>query len=462
MTRTIFAKIFLWFWAAMATVTVSVLLIAALGGAQPLARRWLARSLDLYAVSAVDFYQQGGEARLAQYLDGIRKSAGVDAALIDPQGREILGRGLPPGTAMVLAQARRAGESRFHTRLRWSGASVVHTTQGDFYLVARVQPLRGFWSGQGLVPLLLRLIAALLSAAILCWLIARHLTQPIRTLQEAARKIAGGELSVRAAPSLAPRKDELADLAQDFDRMAERIQELLRKQQEMLGDISHELRSPLARLGVSLELARRGDREALERMQTDLDRLDALIGQILTLTRTQLHEGQRAETVVDLRAMAESIAQDASYEGSGAQKSVQVVRADDCQMRGDAALLRSCLENIVRNAVRYTNPGTTVEVNLTREEKGTPTARFTVMDRGPGVTEEALPRLFEAFYRTSESRERFSGGSGLGLAIAHKIVSLYGGRIAARNREGGGLVVEVELPLTGAFQIDSAVSKPSV
>jgi two-component system sensor histidine kinase CpxA len=461
-TRTIFSKIFLWFWFAMATVTVSVLLITVIGGAQPLARRWLARSLDLYAASAVDFYQQGGEARLEHYLDRIRDSSGIEAALIDPQGRDILGRGLPAGTERVFEQARRAGESRFHTWLRWTGASVIHTPQGDFYLVARVPPLRGFWSGQGLVPLLLRVTAALVSAALLCWLIARHLTAPVRTLQEAARRIAGGDLTVRAAPGIPPRNDELADLALDFDRMADRIQELLRKQQELLGHISHELRSPLARLEVSLELARRGDGEALERMQTDLDRLDAMIGQILTLTRAQLQEGQAAESTVNLRAMVESIAQDASFEGSGEQKSVVILQAADCGMRGDAALLRSCLENVVRNALRYTHPGTAVEVSLVRTEGIPPAAVFTVKDHGPGVSPEALPRLFEAFYRASDSRERWSGGSGLGLAIAHKVVSLYGGSIAARNRNGGGLEVEVVLPLAAAPQMGTAIGKRSL
>ena len=445
--RTIYAKIFLWFWLTIAAVTVSLMLITVIGGVQPLGRRWLTTSLDMYGRSAVDFYQQGGTSALRQYIDDIDRS-GLKAALIDPQGNDILGRGLPPLTARVLAEARRTGESRLHTRLIWAGASVVHTPQGDFIFVVRMFPLRGFWTPEGISVALLRWGIALLSAGLLCWLIARHITAPVRTLQVAARRIADGDLSVRATPGIPPRNDELADLAHDFDRMADRMQSLMHKQQELLGDISHELRSPMARMAVSLELARRGDREALERMQTDLDRLDALIEQVLTLTRLQLQEGRNLNSTVNLRTIVESVVADCDFEGKATAKSVVLTHADACWVKGDAALLRSCVENVVRNAVRYTAPDTSVDVSL-RNTGGAPSeALLSIQDRGPGVPPEALPKLFEAFYRVSPSRERESGGTGLGLSIAQKVASLHQGRISARNREQGGLVVEIRLPAT--------------
>src|SRR5262249_3154372 len=155
---------------------------------------------------------------------------------------------------------------------------------------------------------------------------------------------------------IAPRNDELADLARDFDRMADRIAGLLKKQQEMLGDISHELRSPLTRLGVSLELLRRGETDGVERMQTDLDTLNHLIHQILTLTRLQAYDGQKTETAINLRSIVEGVAEDADFEGRQQGKSVVIAHADDCWTKGDPALLRSCIENVVRNAVRHTNP----------------------------------------------------------------------------------------------------------
>ena len=455
MIRTIFAKIFLWFWIATAAVTASVLIITLLGGAQPLGRRWLAHSLDFYARSAVDFYTHGGNAELEKYLDEIEHSSGIYATLLDPQGNDVLGRGLPPRAERILAAARSRGESRFYTGIVWVGASLVHTPQGDYFLVARVYPLRGFWSQRNSVSAILRIIVALLSAGLLCWLIARHITAPVRALQSAARRIADGDLSVRATPEIPPRNDELADLAQDFDRMAERMQLLLRKQQELLGDVSHELRSPLARLSVSLELMRRGDHEAIERMQSDLDQLDKLIGELLMLTRVQLHDGSDGKTVFNLRKIVESIATDATFEGKNVEKSVVVNHADDCMMNGDPALVRSCIENVVRNALRYTKPQTNVEINLALRNGASAMADITVQDRGPGVPQESLPRLFEAFYRVSEARERESGGTGLGLSIAQKIVTLHGGTIAAQNRAGGGLMVEIRFP---ARKADSSSS----
>jgi two-component system sensor histidine kinase CpxA len=245
-------------------------------------------------------------------------------------------------------------------------------------------------------------------------------------------------------PTIAPRSDELADLARDFDRMAERIQSLIRKQQELLGDISHELRSPLARLGVSLELAQRGDKEALDRMQADLDRLDSMIEQILTLTRLDVREGEKLKTPVNLHAILASVAQDANFEGKETGRAVVLDAAEDCWVLGDAALLRSCVENVVRNAVRYTRPETKVEARLERRGRA---AHLAISDHGPGVPAEALPRLFEPFYRVSEARDLRIGGTGLGLCIAQKVVSFHGGSIAARNREGGGLVMEIDLPV---------------
>jgi two-component system sensor histidine kinase CpxA len=241
--------------------------------------------------------------------------------------------------------------------------------------------------------------------------------------------------------------DELADLAVDFDRMADRIQALLQEQQQLLGDISHELRSPLTRLSVCLELLRRGETDAVDRMQADLGRLDALIGEILTLTRLQTYGDRRTRAIVNLRSILESVVEDARFEGKEAEKSVRIAHADTCWLYGDPALLRSCFDNVVRNAIHYTKPHTDVSIALRlARERGSSSAHVLVADHGHGVPSEALPRLFEPFYCVSESRDRASGGSGLGLSIAQRIVLLHGGRIPARNPEGGGLEIEICLP----------------
>jgi len=449
MIRHIYTKIFLWFWVAMVVVSASVVLFAAITGTQPLGRRWMIRTIDYYGNAAVDFYASGGKPALQKYLNDIEQNSGIRATLFDPDSVDILRRGVPPLQANVLERTRETGKPQFHIGLRWTGTSLICRPEGTYILLAQVRPLRGVLTPQTAAAFVVRIVIALLVAGLLCLLLARHIAAPIRTLQTAAGRIANGDLSVRAVPSIAPRNDELADLAQDFDRMAEQVQALLRKQQELLGDISHELRSPLARLGVSLELVRRGEMDGVERMQTDLDLLEHLIGQILTLTRLQTQQHQRPETTVDLRSVVEGVAEDARFEGKESQKSVTISHAHDCWIKGDAGLLRSCIENVVRNAVRYTKPSSTVDISLDIP-KGSVTrfARIVIRDSGPGVPAEALPRLFEPFYRVSLSRDRNTGGTGLGLSIAQRIVVFHGGTIAARNRPEGGLETEIRLPLS--------------
>jgi two-component system sensor histidine kinase CpxA len=446
MIRHIYTKIFLWFWVVMIAVIGSVVIIAAITGAQPLGRRWLTRTLDYYGNSAVDFYVYSGKDKLAQYLDDIERNSGIRATLIDPQSRDILGRGVPRGGEALMEEARATGDSQIRITARWTGASAIHRDDGLYILVIQINPLRNVFTPGVLATLLLRLAIAILSAGALCWVLARHIAEPIRSLQITAGRLAGGDLSVRAGTEVTQRHDELADLAHDFNRMAERIQALLEKQQELFADISHELRSPLARLGVSLELVRRGEMDGVERMQTDIDRLDDMIGQILTLTRLQGQTAQRDATTVNLRSLIESVAEDARFEGKEAEKSVDFISADSCSVKGDPGLLRSAIENVVRNAIRYTKPGSRVTILLRTSGDEQRYAEIVIADNGEGVPAEALPRLFEPFYRVSASRDRDSGGAGLGLSIAHRIVTFYSGSITARNITNSGLEVIIRLP----------------
>jgi two-component system, OmpR family, sensor histidine kinase CpxA len=444
--RGIFYKIFLWFWFAMAMLGVAMMMFTVLTGYQPIGRRWMSRALDLYANSAVDFYTHGGAPQLNQYLDDIQESSGIRAALFDHNGHDLAGRGAPEGTLELMQKAAETGQSQIRTSLRWSGALVVPSPKGNYIFVAQVRALRGLLLQSDFGAAFLRLAVVLLCAGLLCLLLARHIANPIRQLQSAASRIAEGDFSVRASPALAQRNDELADLARDFDAMADRIQSLLEKQQELLGDISHELRSPLTRLTVSLELARRGDTTAFERIESDLKKLGGLIDQILTLTRLQTQADQHTQIPVSLRAILESIVEDARLEGKSENKAVRLDQPEDCRIKCDPNLLRSCLENVVRNALRYTRPGTTVAVHVAPNGGTPPLAEIRIADEGPGVPTEALPRLFEPFFRVSGARDRSTGGTGLGLAISQKVVKTYGGSIEARNREGGGLEVKITLP----------------
>jgi two-component system, OmpR family, sensor histidine kinase CpxA len=450
MIRGIYAKIFLSFALATLATTAAVFLITVATHSKTLGPSWMTGVLDQYTRSAVDIYEHGGKPRLAEYLDKIREASFLQSTLLDPQGRDILGRGVPPGAEKVLAQAQATGRTQFHIGLHWTGAAVDERPDGKYILVAKIIVPKGIVLGGTLETTVLGWILPAVAGALLCLFLGYHIAKPIRMLQGVAGKIADGDLSVRASPAIGSRKDELADLARDFDRMADRIQALLRKQLELLGDISHELRSPLTRLNVSLELVRRGKTDAIERMQADLRRLDTLIGQILTLTRLQTRDESRAETPVNLRSILESVAEDARFEVEEERKSVVISRADDCWLKGDPALLRSCIENVVRNAVRYTKPDTEVGLSLDLVRNGVDAARIVVDDRGEGVPAEALDRIFEPFYRVTEACEHQTGGTGLGLSIAQRIAVFHGGNIRARNREGGGLEVEIRLPANGS------------
>lgn len=446
MIHGIYAKIFLWFSFATLVTSGAVFLITVATHSQSLGPSWMIGVLDQYARSAVDIYVHGGKPRLAEYLQKIEDASFLQSTLLDPQNRDILGRGVPPGAEQVLAQARATGETQFHIRILWTGASVVDGPDGKYVLVAKVLiPYGGVLQG-ALATSVLGWLMPALAGALLCLLLGRHIAAPIRTLQSVAGRIADGDLSVRASPAFGSRKDELADLARDFDRMADRIQSLLRKRLELLGDISHELRSPLTRLNVSLELVRRGKTDAVERMQADLHRLDTLIGQILTLTRLQTRADRRTEIPVNLRSILESVAEDARFEVREDGKSVVISRADDCWLNGDPALLRSCIENVVRNAVHYTKPRTEVALSLDLVGGGSDSARILVADHGDGVPTEALSRIFEPFYRVTEARGHQIGGTGLGLSIAQRIAIVHGGSICVRNRDGGGLEMEIRLP----------------
>jgi two-component system sensor histidine kinase CpxA len=235
--------------------------------------------------------------------------------------------------------------------------------------------------------------------------------------------------------------------------MGQRLESMVKAQQRLLGDISHELRSPLARLGVALGLARqRAGMEAngaLDRIERESDNLNEMIGQLLTLTRLESGTDERKPSEVDLAALVRDVAEDADFEARSLNRSVQIVWTEKCSINGVEELLRSAVENVVRNAVRYTPEGTAVEVALRRQNGGGDRfALISVRDRGQGVPEESLEKIFRPFYRTEDARDRQSGGgTGLGLAITERAVRMHGGTVEAHNAKDGGLSVELRLRL---------------
>ena len=288
------------------------------------------------------------------------------------------------------------------------------------------------------------LLVFTIAGAIFCYLVSRYLTKPLSKLSDAAAAIADGKLSTRVDPSLIQRRDEIADLAHNFDRMAERIETLVTGQRRLLGDVSHELRSPLSRLVVALGLAKQGPSEqigeSLARIGVEAGRLDTLIGQLLALTRIDsgVDRGQPAR--VDLALLVQEIAADADFEARSRNRKVVVTRADSCLISGFEDLLRSAIENVVRNAVRHTAEATAVEISL---EMAGGQARLRVRDHGPGVPDSMLQEIFQPFRRAPNGD---SDGAGLGLAIAERAITVHRGQIRAANALPSGLIVEIIIP----------------
>jgi len=305
----------------------------------------------------------------------------------------------------------------------------------------------------------IRLSAVGLVAGLVCFVLARHVTKPLLELRAAAGRMAEGQLDARAGARFAKRHDEIGALGRDFDVMADRLEALVSSQRRMLADVSHELRSPLARLAVALGLARQhtaGHAEDsaslaadLARIEVETQRLDRLIGQSLTLARLDTGVEAGPRETFDLTNLVQEIAADGDYEARAKDARVAMMSADPCAMTGIADLVRSAIENVVRNGVRYTAPGTAVEVELRRvaPADGKPTARLQIRDHGPGIDNAVLASVFLPFRRGSDGSGPSMTSSGLGLAIADRVIRLHGGTISAVNPADGGLVVEMTLPI---------------
>ncbi|MBC7908904.1 MAG: HAMP domain-containing protein, partial [Pyrinomonadaceae bacterium] len=423
----LFLKIFLWFWLAMALVAMAIAVSTATMQTEPLVASWrvvAADALAIYATSAAEAFEREGQAGLAAYLERMERQARVRAVVFDEQGREISGRVAPERARELAQRAGQSGEPEFEfVGAHTLGAQRAWGAGGARYvLVAEVErsrfaPLRAEPRTR-----LLRILAVFLTAGVVCYWLARYLSSPIVKLRVAARQLASGDLTARVHPAMKGRRDELADLAKDFDEMAARIESLMLAQRRLTSDISHELRSPLARLNVALELARQRAgieaQDALERIEREAVRLNALISQLLTLSRLESGAEIAGRESVDLPRLVREAAADADYEARSRNRTVRVGACDEITLHGIEEMLRSAIENVLRNAVRYTKENTAVEISLSRvREADKEHAVINVRDHGAGVPEAQLGELFRPFYRVADARERQTGGIGLGLAI---------------------------------------------
>jgi two-component system sensor histidine kinase CpxA len=398
------------------------------------------------AIQASEVLAGGGIGALKIWLEGNRNAPGDrELFVVGPNGKDLLGRALPESAARRLALL---GREPLPGNFRPSRvAPQIVAADGAVYTVLLTPRRPSIFGALSLPAISLTiLIIALVVSALTSWWLAEHLTAPIRRIQEGARALASENLDVRVSAGLEGRKDELAVLARDFDAMADQLRANRSATTQLLRDISHELRSPLARMRVALGLARQPPADfprQLDRLEREVERLDAMISQVLKLARLHGIDALQAREPFELDEVIEEVVRDANFEGAMRNCQVNLQGAANEAVLGNRELLRSAIENVLRNAVRYSPNDTPVEVLVARARSG---LEILIRDHGPGVPPADLERIFEPFYRVAESRDRDSGGEGIGLAITSQVMKAHGGWAKAVNPPGGGLEVRLSLP----------------
>jgi two-component system sensor histidine kinase CpxA len=445
-------RIFLSFWLALALILVGTVSVVVNGEQQRrFSRAWTQRA-EIYA-QATQTFESGGASALRDWLKGMHRADNSAPIFItDTSGQEMLGRSIPDYLREPPGRLAASHDVLLHPTLKGIGGPLVLVGPDARTYHVIVGPLRAgpHLFGELEMPAVstATLVIALVVSAVVCFFLARYLVLPVDQLRRATRQIASGDLDVRVSPKLKGRHDELGLLAADLDTMSERVRNLLELKQQLLRDVSHELRSPLARLQLALSLARREEGSGVERhlarIGCEADRLEELIARTLKLARLERPMQGIERTQVDVAELLTNIVADVAIEADAHGCSVALETARPLEVNGDPELLRSALENVIRNAVRYAPAGSKVGIDARRGDGRR--IEVIVRDHGPGVPEKDLELIFEPFYRVDAARNRAVGGDGLGLAIAARAVAIHGGTIQARNLGSGGLAVQLSLP----------------
>ena len=451
--RSLFLKIFLWFWATV--IATGIALIATWIILQPKnvlvqSQTTLADTAWVSGTSVVDALERQGPSVAAGYVKQLSRRTHLKSCLFDASGNVIAGSDC---TAFGDIGANAIASDAPAFSMKHGFARIVMKLRGksgrEYIYAVEALEHRGPPPGIGPSGFLLRWSVAFLVSGLICYLLTRYLTAPVLRLREASQHLAAGDLSTRAAAGMERRRDELGSLVRDFNAMAARIEELVSRQRQLIYDISHELRSPLARLNVALDLGRqrKGNDPAFDHMEQDIECLNDMIERLLTVARLDTSATPIAMNQVNLTELVSQIVRSADFELQERAGAVRLSSQDQYFVQGNAELLHSAIENVIRNAVRYTGPGNSVDVLLESADDAAPGfVRLFVRDYGQGVPESELANIFQPFYRVADDRNRESGGTGLGLAIADRVIRIHGGTIKARNAAPHGLEVEILLP----------------
>ena len=447
MSRRLFWKIFLPFWVAQAILLGALYLRVhyRISSEHPWWIQPERREMPALASLAAQRYEQQGPAGLAQLLDSLSLPHRSRFWLVDGNGNELSGRGVPEHILRdaAVAEMKEGLHRSYEANVL---AARVATSQGQYLLIAELTPPPLSERIPG--DLLWTLKLGTIFSAIICFLIAHYLTKPIEKLRDATHELARGNLDIRAGENLGNRQDEIADLVRDFDSMAGELRNQIQSERNLLSGVSHELRSPIARIRLALALARNAEAEEraemLSRIEQDTIQLDSMLERILTVARLESGQQKPQFEKLSLNDVIDDVLHDAKFEAAATGGEITYRGNADVQVNGDAGLLRSAIENVVRNAIFYSGKDGKIDVQL---ERSGDTAVISVRDDGPGVPEPALPLLFKPFYRVDDSRGTTTGGMGLGLAIVRNAVAIHGGLVAAKNVLPHGLEVEIRLPV---------------
>jgi len=447
MNRRLFWKIFLPFWVAQALLlgVLYMRLHYRLHVENPWWVQPERRLVPSLADLAVQRFEQNGQPALRELLDQSSMPRRVNYWLLDANGRELSGRPLP-GEMMEFAQRALRHEGIARPDEAVVIVSPVTTARGNYLLIAEIIPPPLAERVPGDIIWVLKL--GTIISALMCLVIAHYLSKPIERLRNATNELARGNLDIRVGATIGRRRDEIADLVRDFDSMAEELRNQIQSERNLLSGVSHELRSPIARMRLALALARNADApeldEMLDRIEQDTVQLDSMLERILTVAR--LESGQYKPKFEDfpLNEVLEEVLDDARFEAAATEADIHCTTDATVSVHGDPGLLRSAIENVVRNAIFYSGEGGRIEVVVSQNDGGG--VVVTVSDNGPGVPPDKMQLIFEPFYRVDDSRGTTTGGMGLGLAIANNAIVAHGGGVIARNVEPHGLEIRLLIP----------------
>jgi two-component system sensor histidine kinase CpxA len=452
--RSLFFKIFIIFWIAQSLIfVISTALILNRRIPRPVFLGPIFEDVRSDSANAVSLFESKGCANLIDYARARRYTV----ALRDESGGDICASGDIPQFSLQAANSDQLTGFETATQCIWFRP--VTSAAGKTYIYVLSVPRsheHHTWYGDLLHFAFPSLPVAIAVGGLTTFVLVLVFTRPVIRLRKAARELAHGKLSTRVkeAPPSQPgifRGDEFHALVHDFNHMAERLESLVNAQRLLLRDVSHELRSPLARLSVALELSREDADSTmathLDRIQRETERLNQLIGQLLTLSSMEAIEGGERFEPVSLKSLLEEMLPDAEYEAHQRDASVELDAKCDCVIEGRRELIYRAIENVVRNAIRYTESGSAVQVKLYPSgERSTDSAIVEVSDRGPGIPESERESIFRPFYRVDQARSAQTGGFGVGLAIAERAVKLHKGQLQVFSRDGGGTTIQMIFP----------------